>query len=174
MPIASQSYIDALPGAKLARISPEAGNEDEKRALGVYLYAYLVYLQAARRHVLYSLPDYGDASQRISIDFSEVSNTTLTLQELQGVSVNDINAQLSASWAKARAPAEQGVSTDEANALLSLSEYRSTSDSQTNDDDLHFQMKFGAPTVEGLCDDEALMYLNIEEVSFYKTKDFTQ
>jgi hypothetical protein len=153
--------------------SPETGNEDEKRALGVYLYAYLVYLQAARRHVLYSLPDYGDISQRISIDFSEASNTTLKLQEIRGVSVNDINAQLSASWAKAHAPAKEGVS-GEADTILSLSEYRSTSNSQTNDDGMHFQIKYGAPSVEGLCDDEALMYLNIEEASFYKTKDFTQ
>ena len=114
--------------AKLALISPEARNEDEKRALGVYLYAYLVYLQAARRHVLYSLPDYGDASQRISIDFSEASNTSLKLQEIRGVSIEEVNSQLAASWTKTRSLAEQGASADEANALLSLSEYKSSGD----------------------------------------------
>ena len=155
--------------AKLCKISPEA--EQGKQALEAYLQGYLQFLRCAGHHVLFSLPDFDDDGERHLIDFSQIAHVLLNIQEVHGVSIEQINRYLSNSWLKAAmlAGAQNGQPIDR--PAISLAEYRSTW--VLHDGGIHFHLKFGAPQVVALCNDEIIMTFVVDEVLFYDTEDFT-
>lgn len=143
-----------------------------KQALESYLQGYLQLLQSAGHHVLFSLPNFDDDGQRPYLDFSQIAHILLNLEEVHGVSIEQINRYLSASWLKAAmlAGAQNGQPIDR--PAISLAEYRSTW--ILHDGDVHFHLKFGAPQVAALCNDEILMYFIVDEVLFYDSEDFEE
>jgi hypothetical protein len=164
------SALTLFADAKICKITPEA--EQGKQALEAYLHGYLQLLSNAGHHVLFSLPDFNDDGEHVLIDFSQVAHTLYNLQEIHGVPIEQINRYLSTSWLKAAllAGAQNGQPVDR--PAISLAEYRSTW--VLHDGGIHFHIKFGAPQVAALCNDEILMYFIADEVLFYKTEDFTR
>ncbi|KAJ3554928.1 hypothetical protein NM688_g2854 [Phlebia brevispora] len=154
--------------AQLISVHPEI--EGGSQALAFYLSQYLQLLQNAGHHVVFSLPDFDDDRLHVSIDFSTAGQSLLELDEVYGVSVEKINAFLSASWLKSAilASGRKGEIADR--TLLSLAEYRSTwvlSDSTS-----HFHVKLGAPRIRAVCNQEVILFFTVDEVLFYETTDF--
>lgn len=140
------------------------------QALESYLYAYLQFLQSAGHHVLFSLPNFSDADEELLIDYSEVADELLDLQEVHGVAIADINKYLSTSWLKAAmlASSQEGQFLNRPG--ISLAEYQSTWISQRAD--IHFHLTFGTPEVTALCNDEVIVKYIIDEALFYKSDTF--
>ncbi|THH28534.1 hypothetical protein EUX98_g5660 [Antrodiella citrinella] len=154
---------------KARMISIESNEEIGKQAISFYLLHYLHFLSNAGHHVLFSLPDFDDDTLSISIDFSTMSNATVPVNEISGVSVEKVNAFLSTAWLKsAMLAASHQTSTD---VKAALAEYRSTS--SVHGSDVHFHVKLGAPRVKALCDQEVIMYFTIDDLYIYDGDDFT-
>ena len=66
------------------------------------------------------------------------------------------------------AGAQNGLPVDR--PAISLAEYRSTW--VLHDENVHFHLKFGAPQVAALCNDEILLYFFVDEALFYDGEDF--
>ncbi|EKM54028.1 uncharacterized protein PHACADRAFT_257609 [Phanerochaete carnosa HHB-10118-sp] len=144
--------------------------ERERQSLEIYLRTYLQFLQAAGHHVLFSLPDFNIENPNVLIDFSQAARVLLNISEVQGISIEQINRFLSTSWLKAAmlAGAQNGLPVDR--PAISLAEYRSTW--VLRDENIHFHLKFGAPQVAALCNDEILLYFLVDEALFYDGEDF--
>ncbi|EKM54057.1 uncharacterized protein PHACADRAFT_145658 [Phanerochaete carnosa HHB-10118-sp] len=155
--------------AKLMTISRET-DQPSSQALESYLQTYLAFLQSAGHHVLFSLPNFSDLEEELQIDYSEVVDSPLHLQEVHGVVIADINRYLSTLWLKAAmlASGPEGQVLDRPG--ISLAEYRSTWISQRAD--IHFHLTFGAPEVVALCNDEVIVHYVIDEAYFYKSDNF--
>lgn len=159
---------DAPIEAQLISVHPEV--EAGRQALAFYLSQYLLLLQAAGHHVLFSLPDFDDDRLHVSIDFSTQGQSLLELEEVYGVSVEKINAFLSSSCLKSAmlAGGRRGPVSDR--PALSLAEYRSTW--VLNDSPTHFHVKLGAPRIKAVCDREVIIVFSVDEVLFYDSPDF--
>lgn len=157
--------------AKLTKITPEV--QQGRQSLEAYLLAYLQFLQSAGHHVLFSLPNFDDEGLKPFIDFSQIAEFPLTLGEVHGVAIAKINEYLSASWLKAvmLAGAANGQPVDRPS--ISLAEYRSTWVLHDHSG-LHFHLKFGAPQVAALCNDELVMTFVVDEVLFYEGEKFDE
>ncbi|EKM50129.1 uncharacterized protein PHACADRAFT_153519 [Phanerochaete carnosa HHB-10118-sp] len=159
-----------FPKAQLVQINSEL--EVGRQALAFYLSEYLLVLQSAGNHVLFSLPDFDDDRRRLFIDFSTYARSLLDVDEIYDISVEKINTFLSSSWLKAAmlAGGKNGPSAD--HAALSLAEYQSnwSLDESSN---THFHIKLGSPRIKALCNQEVVLYFVIDEVLFYDSKDFS-
>lgn len=120
--------------------------------------------------MLFSLPNFSDLEEELKIDYSEVVDSPLHLQEVHGVAIADINRYLSTLWLKAAmlASGPEGQVLDRPG--ISLAEYRSTWISQRAD--IHFHFTFGTPEVVALCNDEVIVHYVIDEAYFYKSDNF--
>lgn len=54
---------------------------------------------------------------------------------------------------------------------VAIAEWNSTW-SLTSEEDYHFQVKFGAPKVELLCEHEAIVYIQVDEIAFSESTTF--
>ena len=54
----------------------------------------------------------------------------------------------------------------------SIAEYANTW--TAHGENVFFHIRFGAPEVAPLCNDEVIVYFTIDEVFFYKSQDFTE
>lgn len=134
---------------------------------------YLDYLHHAGHHVLFSLPDFDDDRLDMIIDYSLESHVNHTLEaeihEVFGVSVEDINRNLSSKWLKSIMDAADGADRKS----VCLAEYRSTWTTIGERSGIQFHIKFGAPRVRVLCEREAVLYFKIDELLVYDGHDFT-
>ncbi|KZT11520.1 uncharacterized protein LAESUDRAFT_274940 [Laetiporus sulphureus 93-53] len=121
-------------------------------ALVFYLSQYLSFLQQARYHVLFSLPDFDDDRYKLTIDYSLMGSQVLDIDEICGVSIDKINTYLSSVWLKAAmlVGAEGGAADWKDTCLAEL----------------------GAPRVKAICSREAVVYFRIDEVFFYDGVNF--
>ena len=106
------------------------------------------------------------------IDFSQAARTLLHIAEIQGVSIEQIDQYLNTAWLKTAmlAGAQNGDLVDRPS--ISLAEYRSTWIG--HDEDIQFHLRFGAPHVAALCNEEILVYFTVDEALFYDSDDFSQ
>lgn len=145
-----------------------------QEALPYYLRKYLDFLHHAGQHVLFSLPDFDDERLDTIIDYSldshQVRNADTEVEEVFGVSIEQINKQLSSRWLKAILDNNDGAKRSE----ICLAEYRSNWTALGDHTDLQFHVKFGAPKVKGLCKREVILYFNIDELLVYNDTDFTK
>ena len=158
------SVIDA----KLDKITPDI--EQSRSTLESYLLSYLQLLQSAGHHVLYTLPNFSDVGQHPRFNFSQITRTLPDLHAVHDIPIERINSYLSASWMKAvrLARAQNSQPTDR--AAVSMAEFRSPKGLPNGS--LHFQLKFGAPQVNALCNDEVIIEFILDEVLFYANDDF--
>ena len=148
------------------RISIKSDDADQQ-ALSFYLLSYLQFLSNAGHHIIFSLPDFDDDDLQIDLDFSSASKAGITVEEISEVSIEKINTYLTAAFFKAamfQKDAEQKGVTD---VKGSLSEIRSSSA------DFHCHVKFGAPRIKALCDQEVIVHFVIEELLVYDGADFS-
>ncbi|PSR75858.1 hypothetical protein PHLCEN_2v8772 [Hermanssonia centrifuga] len=143
--------------------------EPARQALSFYLSQYLQLLDGAGRHIFFSLPNFDDDRLRLSIDFSVASHTLLDIDKIQGISSEKINASLSVSWLKAAMLAGSANVTPAEHLAISLAEYRSTWLSHGSD--VHFQVKLGPLRLKSLCNQEAVVLISVDEVTFFDTED---
>lgn len=151
--------------AKLIGITPEV-DAQSFQALEFYFRVYLVFLHCAGCHVLFTLPNFSDAKDELLIDYSEVIEHELRLQEVHGVAIADINRYLATSWLKAAmlASGPEGQVYDRPG--ISLAEFRSTWLSQRAE--INFYFTFGPPDVAALCSDEIIVHYVIDEALFFQ------
>ncbi|CCM05147.1 uncharacterized protein FIBRA_07356 [Fibroporia radiculosa] len=156
-----------LPKAKFIPSSKDSNINEA--ALEFYLRKYLVFLHSAGHHVLFSLPEFDeDGRSRLLIDYSSMGNAFPDLDEIQGISVDLVNTQLSSNWLKAAMQTVDVVDEIHDWREISLAEYRSTFNNyQHMGSDVHFHAKLGAPTLTAVCAQEATIIFTLEEVLFY-------
>ncbi|EKM54030.1 uncharacterized protein PHACADRAFT_257614 [Phanerochaete carnosa HHB-10118-sp] len=162
--------------AEIVHIEPEVVNG--RQALEFYLGVYTKFLQSAGHHVLFSLPNFDDEPEgrRLLIDHSRDTQRKyvdmLGLTEVHDIAVTLINRYLSTTWLKAAmlVGAQSEKSLDRSQA--SIAEYANTW--TAHEGGAFFHVRFGAPEVAALCNDEIIVYFVIDEVFFYDSEDFTQ
>ncbi|KAL4248925.1 hypothetical protein ABKN59_007566 [Abortiporus biennis] len=133
--------------AQLVSVTPEV--ETGRQALAFYLSQYLKFLNNAGHHVLFSLPDFDDDDFSITMDFSAISKSIVTVDEISACS---------------REP------SIEDRIKASLAEYRSVWVNQ--DSDIHFHVRMSAPRVRALCQNEVILYFPVDEAYFYDSDNF--
>ncbi|PCH36213.1 hypothetical protein WOLCODRAFT_28384 [Wolfiporia cocos MD-104 SS10] len=139
-------------------LSMPSESEEGRRALGFYMRKYLEFLTKAGCYVFFSIPYFSDSRYRLTVDFSSW-NTTATCEEIHNVAVTDINAQIWSSWMKDAMVVEQ-ESTEE---ITSMAVCRGTSIEQ--EVTTHFDAKLSAMTVKGVCSEEAVVEITIDEIT---------
>jgi hypothetical protein len=160
--------LDINTAKLVSKVNVSGGRE----ALDFYLRKYLEYLRHAGHHVLFSLPDFDDDRMDVLIDYSLESHTIRNMEneidEVFGVSVEEINRYLSSKWLKSIMDAAEGGDRKS----TCLAEYRSTWTSVADHSNLQFHVKFGAPRVKILCKREAILYFKIDELLVYEGHNF--
>ncbi|KAH8114471.1 hypothetical protein DFH11DRAFT_220480 [Phellopilus nigrolimitatus] len=124
---------------------------------------YLQTLKRAGHHVLHSLPDFDNLSSTTAhIDYSVISQSTLSTDSLFGISINDINTFLRGLWLQAAAFIdEHGLSQDTITQSF-LAELRVPAADALDDMNLH--LYFGPLHIQPLCKREIVLYLNIQDI----------
>lgn len=147
--------------------------DEARHALPFYLTKYLEFLRQAGHHVLFSLPDFDDNREDVITDFSldshQIRNVAVEVDEVFGVSIDNINKYLSSKWLKAMLDINDGANR----SATCLAEYRSSWTGLGDHTDLQFHVKFGAPRVKALCKREVILYFHVDEVFVYNGHDFT-
>ena len=141
-----------------------------QKALIFYLKEYLEFLSNAGHHIFFSLPDFDDDNYSVFIDFSAASQTTELVEKVNGVSIHKINTFLSTAWLTAGLLAN--TQNDKSDKKIALAEYSGTI--SKNASDIRFTVKFGAPHVKALCNQEVILYFNIEKLCTYASGEFTK
>jgi hypothetical protein len=85
---------------------------------------------------------------------------------VQGTSVASINTHLRNTWLDIAAFDE--LPTDKISVCLAelKTEWLQYTES-------HYHVRFGPPTIEALCDQEVVVYYNVEELKIYESADFS-
>lgn len=141
-------------------------------AMRFYLAQYLHFLENTRHNVYYSLPTFGLGEHNsLLIDFSSLVKSLPEVPEVHGVPTAYISKTLTRTWLKTAmlASGNQDLQPSEYGAV-SLAEYRSIW--SIHDGGLRFHVRFNPPEIRPLCRDEVVLFLVVNEVSFYPTDDF--
>lgn len=149
-----------------------------RQALEFYLGVYIKFLQSSGHHVLFSLPNFDDEPEghRLLIDHSQDTQgqfvAMLKLTEVRDIAVALINRYLLSTWLKAAmlVGAQGGGSLDRLQS--SIAEYANTW--TAHEGNVFFHIRFSAPEVVALCNEEVVVYFIVDEVFFYNSEDFTQ
>ncbi|PCH33793.1 hypothetical protein WOLCODRAFT_112517, partial [Wolfiporia cocos MD-104 SS10] len=156
-----------LPKAKL--ISEDAIVAG-KPALAFYMKKYLEFLQDAGNNILFSLPDFDISRTQLKIDYSELLEHPFRFtDQIYGVSMATINEQLSSSWIKAAMLAGGILGQNIDWKATALAEYRGPWAS--HDATVQFNIKFGAPRINAVCSKEVILYINLNEITFYQDEE---
>lgn len=118
---------------------------------------------------MFCLPQFSDRGLHHSLEFSLSLTTFTELDETFGISVEKINNHLSMSWLKAALRAGNRKTVLQDYAGICLAEYDSR---WSRDVGPHFYFKFGPPQVKVLCNQEVVVYFNIEEARFYESEGY--
>ncbi|KAF9010257.1 hypothetical protein BDQ17DRAFT_1421498 [Cyathus striatus] len=126
--------LDFNTAKLVSKVNVSGGRE----SLNFYLKKYLEYLRHAGHHVLFSLPDFDDDRMDVLIDYSleshTIRNVETEIEEVFGVSVEEINRYLSSKWLKSIMDAAEGGDRKS----TCLAEYRSTWTSVADHSNLQF------------------------------------
>jgi len=134
-----------------------------------YLEAYLHHLVKSGHHVIYSLPDFDDDSQKREIDFSTATVACYDhVTKAFGVELSHVTKYVEDAWLKAawlahehKHDSKKQVEFSVRNAISVAKWERSWRTSAP------FDVEFGAPTIQFLCDHEAILTFSLENTVFY-------
>jgi hypothetical protein len=181
-----QLMILNFDAAKLALFRSSLGS-DIKVALEFYLHQYLAHLNAAGQNCLLvrhpsvgvlscaytadqNIPDFDDDAYSPVIDYSL---TTRAIEEdlstditVHGTSVSAINTHLRSAWLKVASLGE--LPGDKLSVCLAEIKTQWLQGTES-----HYHIRFGPPTIKALCDQEVIVYYNIEELTVYESADFS-
>ncbi|OCH90224.1 hypothetical protein OBBRIDRAFT_731201 [Obba rivulosa] len=150
-----------LHKAELQTLGPDT--DTGLSALAFYLTKYLELLHGAGNHILFSLPDFGAGDDmQVKVDFSAVDSEVL-YTNLYGIDVERINTYLFSVWLKSAMKAADKNSHWQD---YCLSEF-DTASTARRDKSARFRVRLGAPRIHAICSREAVMCLNIKDVSFF-------
>lgn len=119
---------------------------------------------------MFALPNFNQNMQSQFCDFSSIAACPPETEEIRGLPIDLINKYMSNSWWKAYDLASAQTAQLISPPAIYLAECRSTASSSHNRD-TQFYLKFNAPQVAALCDDEVIVYFNVDEVLFYHAWD---
>lgn len=109
------------------------------------------------------------------MDFSAVTQHSYDhIQEMYNIHHDKIITYLQDSWRTAAWSVQSSggkVSLGHRKSIA-IAEWNSTWSGAGGDEEYHFDVKFGAPKVQLLCEHEAIVYLQVDEIMFSDTKDF--
>lgn len=154
-------------------------DESKFKALRSYIMgSYLPLLKKAGLHVYYNLPHYDVlSSSSFYIDYSTISNYFEGDERIHGISIDDINNYLRKLWDQADSSSDgHDFSMDDhltiSNVFLAKHRTVYSIAEAYETVDVGIDMTFGPLTVKPLCQREALIIVDLQEILFYNRGDF--
>ncbi|KAI9068126.1 hypothetical protein FKP32DRAFT_1672524 [Trametes sanguinea] len=150
-----------LKSARMESLTPTECQD----ALLRYLTEYLNVLHEAGNDVLYLLPQFS-AEAKLAIDFTprdQSSKDCKWQKSICGITVEECNSHLASLWLNAAMLLRSGIVVKDADRrLCSLAEF------VMEDAEISYRIRFGPPHVHILCAREVVVYLNIDELEFFR------
>ena len=158
--------------ATLLSVEPEiaAGRDLLLRYMG----EYFDLLHNCGNHVLFSLPrfDFHGVTTTL-LDYTLMGASHYWVGDINGVTVEQLNAYISSLWLKSALLANGRPSQTTDWCSRSLAEISTSSiGPELGSAYGKFRMKFGPPRVDIICSREVIVYFNIDELEFFATDDF--
>lgn len=135
--------------------------------------AYLKHIQKSGHHILYSLPAFDDERHHRATDFSSVTRHSYShIKEMYNIDREKIITYIQDVWRKAAWSVQEEGTSLATRSSIAIAEWNSTW-SLTHEEDYHFHVKFGAPKIELLCQHEAIVYVQVDEIVFSESTTFS-
>lgn len=135
-----------------------------------YLTQYLELIHSAGNHVLFSLPQFDQRAAQTEANYCLIGDSIdyyEWLENINGVTVEQMNAYMSSVWLKSAMLAQGTISASTTDwRPRCLAEFSRSEGSQ------HFYMQLGAPTVKILCEREVVIWFDIDELNFFVDGNF--
>lgn len=133
-----------------------------------YLEAYLEHLAKSGYHVLSSLPDNnGDGKERV-IDFSSAANALYGhITNAFGIELTQIIKHVEDIWLKAAWLAREYQQEQKGDLAIRNAIAVAKWERHWRPSSAPFDVEFGAPTVQLLCEREAVLILSLEKIDFH-------
>ncbi|KAF7429005.1 hypothetical protein PC9H_008243 [Pleurotus ostreatus] len=163
-----------LKSAQAVLFSTNDLDRTKREVLNFYLKKYLQFLQNAGHHVLFDLPDFDNDTHRQHIDYSLVSRAFNVpgLQadiEIFGTNIDTINQYLRTTWLDV---VSRGFISGPSPDPLANCIYEVRSNTLPSAES-HFHITFMPPSIRALCPKEVVFYINISDLDFYGSADFS-
>ena len=138
-----------------------------------YLEAYLKHLIKSGHHVIYSLPDFDDDEHHRVIDFSSAAAASYgDVTKVFNIELELVAKFVEEAWLKAAWLAHEHLHESGRDLDLSIRNTIAVAKWEHHwRGSAPFDIEFGAPTVQLLCEREAILTFSLENIVFHASGD---